>query len=214
MDPQGRQPARQRDAREFQAEGPRGRAPHRQVFCARADRAVRAIVLPVQRWQSKASPVTRWRSESLEDCGAASLSWCPATARSATACRSVRCPMCRRPPIPIVNPPTRRAARPLPDFAAEAGDRCPASPPMPQPGRASFTARRQQQTWSSRNMGELGGAVRTALSVEPRDGGCACSCRRWSGRGLSRPGRRRRGAAKKLGLPSISRATRRRTTRA
>ena len=109
--------------------------------------------------------------------GAAGCSWCRATRRSATACRSAPCPMCRRRSIPTSCRSIRRC---------RAGRCRRAMPMLPQPAApggpdgademarrqtaASFTAATGQQDRVEQELGEIGGAVRTAISVEPRDG--------------------------------------------
>ena len=87
----------------------------------------------------------------------------PATARSAIACRSARCPTFRRPHSPMSSRPIRpsRAGR-LPDFhdAREHAQRV-----------ASFAAAEGgQQERVEQRLGDIDGAVRTAVTVEPRDG--------------------------------------------
>ena len=166
MDRQGRQPARERHARKFQAERPRGAPPHRARVRARPDRTLGLSCCRSSAGRRR-PPARRWRSEKWR-CGAATCSLCPATARWAIACRwaSLPCDPGRR-SIRYINPadPTeeRGAAARLRARSSRNAQRrrAPASPPSEPQGT--------QIAQSSRSA-EVDGAVRTALSVEPRDG--------------------------------------------
>ncbi len=118
-------------------------------------------VLPVQRWQSKASGF-RWRSEKWK------------TRRghlflvAGDSPVGYRLPLGTLPYVPpsqypythIADPSEPRG--PLPDSVVPTVAR--------EQARASFTAAEPGQERVEQKLGEVDGAVRTALSVEPRDG--------------------------------------------
>jgi len=131
-------------------------------------------ILPIQAWQSKATG-RRWRSEKWK-LRRGFLYLVPGDSPV-----GFRLPLPKLPYVPpsdypfvnVVDPTVPRG--PLPDFR----DRSPAEPvepPQPVHGSraqpmAHFTADdTTQQTQVEQELGEAGGAVRTALSVEPRDG--------------------------------------------
>ena len=119
------------------------------------------FVLPVQRWQAKAGGL-KWRSEKWK------------TRRghlflvAGDSPVGYRLPLGTLPYVPpseypythIVDPTVSRDA--LPDFEQKPEARAQAT--------ASFTASEPQQDRIEQKLGEVGGAVRTAMSVEPRDG--------------------------------------------
>ncbi len=119
------------------------------------------FVLPVQRWQAKAGGL-KWRSEKWK------------TRRghlflvAGDSPVGYRLPLGTLPYVPpeqypythIVDPTVQRD--PLPDYEQKSAER-------PQ-ATASFTASEPQQQRVEQKLGEVGGEVRTALSVEPRDG--------------------------------------------
>jgi uncharacterized protein (DUF2126 family)/transglutaminase-like putative cysteine protease len=119
------------------------------------------FVLPVQRWQAKAGGL-KWRSEKWK------------TRRghlflvAGDSPVGYRLPLGTLPYVPpeqypythIVDPTVQRD--PLPDYEQKNAER-------PQ-ATASFTASEPQQQRVEQKLGEVGGEVRTALSVEPRDG--------------------------------------------
>ena len=119
------------------------------------------FVLPVQRWQAKAGGL-KWRSEKWK------------TRRghlflvAGDSPVGYRLPLGTLPYVPpseypythIVDPTVSRDA--LPDFGQMPEARAQAT--------ASFTAAEPQQDRIEQKLGEVGGAVRTAMSVEPRDG--------------------------------------------
>ena len=182
MDAQGRQPARQcRRRRTRSSRIPEERSRIARVF-ERGLTKPSGYVLPVQRWQAQADGPALALGE-VEDAAAASCSWCPATARSATACRWARCPMCRRRSYPYIVPVDPTVPRgPLPPHA---DDRCASRRPQPAQrtqAEASFTAAdRRSRIASSRS------SARSAAPCAPRSrssratAGSASSCRRSSG---------------------------------
>ncbi len=126
------------------------------------------FVLPIQRWQSKASG-PRWRSERWKT-RRGQLYLVPGDSPV-----GFRLPLATLPHIPPASFPFVSVADPteprgpLPDFdeqAPVAADR-----PAPDQAIASFTpGDTNQQALVEQHIGEIGGAVRTAVAVEPRDG--------------------------------------------
>ena len=120
-------------------------------------------VLPVQRWQAKADG-TRWRSEKWKTRRGA-LYLVPGDSPV-----GYRLPLGALPYVPpasfpyVVDADPTEPREPLPDFA-----RCRASAPS---AVASFAAggRRASRSGSSSALGDIDGAVRTAVTVEARDG--------------------------------------------
>ena len=118
-------------------------------------------VLPVQRWQSKAGG-HRWKSEKWK------------TRRghiflvAGDSPVGYRLPLGTLPYVPPAQYPYTHTADPteprgpLPDELTSGHGR--------EQARASFTAAEAGQERIEQKLGEVGGAVRTALSVEPRDG--------------------------------------------
>ncbi len=131
-------------------------------------------VLPVQAWQSKATG-RRWRSEKWK-LRRGFLYLAPGDSPV-----GFRLPLPKLPYVPpsaypytnVVDPTVPRG--PLPDLRDRARPE-PAEPPQPAPGgraqpMAHFTADDTlQQERVEQELGDGDGAVRTALSVEPRDG--------------------------------------------
>ncbi len=119
------------------------------------------FILPVQRWQSKASGL-RWRSEKWK------------TRRghiflvAGDSPVGYRLPLGTLPYVPPEQYPYTHVADPtaprssLPDFDK--------SEPVRQQARASFTASEPVQDRVEQKLGDVEGVVRTAMSVEPRDG--------------------------------------------
>ncbi len=124
------------------------------------------FVLPIQRWQAKAS--NGWRSERWKLRRDAIL-LVPGDSPV-----GYRLPLESLPHVPpaqypyvnIADPTEPRG--PLPDFEA-APEPAPEADARAQHA-AHFTASEPVQDVVQQTLGELGGAVRTALSVEPRDG--------------------------------------------
>ncbi|HMF68413.1 MAG TPA: transglutaminase family protein, partial [Phyllobacterium sp.] len=126
------------------------------------------FVLPVQRWNSQAAAGPRWRSEKWTT-RRGKLFLVPGDSPV-----GYRLPLGSLPHVPPseypfivpVDPSVERG--PLPDPVAQPG--APAARDAPQTV-ASFTAAEgNQQERVEQELGEIGGAVRTAISVEPRDG--------------------------------------------
>ncbi|MCO4318418.1 transglutaminase family protein [Phyllobacterium sp. 21LDTY02-6] len=136
------------------------------------------FVLPVQRWNSQAVPDRRWRSEKWTT-RRGKLFLVPGD--SPVGYRLPlgalpRVPPAEYPYIVPVDPSVDRGPLPAPHPAA-----APATPPQavasstatdsPPQAVASFTAAEgNQQQRIEQELGEIGGAVRTAISVEPREG--------------------------------------------
>ena len=127
-------------------------------------------VLPVQRWNSRAQPQGHWHSER----------W--TTRRGKLFLVPGDSPVGYRLPLgtlPHIRPADYPYVVPV-DPAVERGPLPPRQPPpavetvplqVPAQAAASFTAADgQQQLRVEQELGEIGGAVRTALSVEPREG--------------------------------------------
>ncbi|WP_226779295.1 DUF2126 domain-containing protein [Oceaniglobus trochenteri] len=122
------------------------------------------FVLPVQKWQARAT--AGWRSEKWT-LRRDHLYLVPGDSPV-----GYRLPLGTLPHVPekdyphVIPQDPFDARPPLPDFDgetdAEAAERTQA--------RSSFTASEATQDRVEQKLGELGGAVRTALSVEPRDG--------------------------------------------
>ncbi|MBP7242048.1 DUF2126 domain-containing protein, partial [Amaricoccus sp.] len=133
------------------------------------------FILPIQAWQSKATG-RRWRSEKW-NLRRGHLYLVPGDSPV-----GFRLPLGKLPHVPpsaypytnVVDPTVPRG--PLPDFRNRAPTQPPAEPPQPIHGgraqpMAHFTAdTTQQQELVEQELGDASGAVRTALSVEPRDG--------------------------------------------
>ncbi len=121
------------------------------------------FVLPIQRWQSKANPSHRWRSERWR-LRRKYLFLVPGDSPV-----GYRIPLSSLPYIPpssypytnIADPTVPRDPLPEPRVAA---------PTIRPQATASFTAAEPTQDRIEQVIGELDGAVRTAISVEPRDG--------------------------------------------
>jgi len=126
-------------------------------------------VLPVQRWNANAAGQPRWKSEKWK------------TRRGRLFLVPGDSPVGYRLPLgalPYVPPAQFPYIVPV-DPSLPRGDLPPraemlASGPEPEAGpqqaTASFTAATEQQERVEQELGEIGGAVRTALSVEKRDG--------------------------------------------
>ncbi|MGD9912887.1 MAG: DUF2126 domain-containing protein [Rhizobiaceae bacterium] len=129
-------------------------------------------VLPVQRWNAAAQPSQRWRSEKWKT-RRGRLFLVPGDSPV-----GYRLPLGSLPYVPPaqfpyivpVDPSLPRGSLPQRiDMLPSAG----AAPGVGQPREqdvASFTAATGQQERVEQTLGEIGGAVRTALSVEARDG--------------------------------------------
>ncbi len=127
-----------------------------------------SYVLPVQRWQSQARESRRWRSEL----------WRPRRGHvflvPGDSPAGYRLPLGALPYVPpsqypyvnIADPWEERG--PLPEFAEPRSDDD--AETDPDQARARFTPSGHVQTVIEQHIGEIGGAVRTALAVEPRDG--------------------------------------------
>ena len=126
--------------------------------------------MPVQRWNAASSPHHRWRSEK----------W--TTRRGKLFLVPGDSPVGYRLPLgslPYVPPASFPYIVPV-DPSVPRGPLLPRGEIMPGPatpvaaGReqatVSFTAATGQQDRVEQRLGEIGGAVRTAISVEPRDG--------------------------------------------
>ena len=121
------------------------------------------FVLPIQRWQSQADPSHRWRSERWR-LRRKHLFLVPGDSPV-----GYRIPLGSLPYVPPSSYPYTNIADPtaprdpLPEPAVGA--------PITRPQAvASFTAAEPTQDLIEQVLGDLDGAVRTALSVEPRDG--------------------------------------------
>ncbi len=132
-------------------------------------------VLPIQRWQSQAASGPRWRSEKWKT-RRGKLFLVPGDSPV-----GYRLPLGTLPYVPPaqypyivpVDPSLPRG--PLPAHDALAPEPAPAEREgademARRQAAASFTAAMPGQERVEQELGEIGGAVRTALSVEPRDG--------------------------------------------
>jgi len=125
------------------------------------------FVLPIQRWQAKASG-PRWKSEKWTT-RRGNLFLVPGDSPV-----GFRLPLGSLPHVPpsqypyvhIADPTEPRG--PLPDYAAS--DRLEDGPGGHAQSVASFTPGGHVQDVIEQELGELGGSVRTALAIEPRDG--------------------------------------------
>ena len=126
-------------------------------------------VLPVQRWQSQATG-RKWRSEKWK------LRRGKVFLVPGDSAVGYRLPLGTLPYVPpsqfpytyVTDPSVERG--PLPDYHAEAGPGLPpTSPGHTQPVSAAQPGAPTQDV-VEQVLGPIGGAVRTALSVEPRDG--------------------------------------------
>jgi uncharacterized protein (DUF2126 family)/transglutaminase-like putative cysteine protease len=128
-------------------------------------------ILPIQRWQSKAAP-HGWRSEKWK-LRRGHLFLVPGDSPV-----GYRLPLGTLPYVPPsqypftypVDPSVPRG--PLPDFDTQAGDGGARTPKVSadHTQAGAFTAGSAVQDVVEQQMGDLSGAVRTAISVEPRDG--------------------------------------------
>jgi len=134
-------------------------------------------VLPIQRWQSQmrggqATSGKGWRSERWA-LRRGALFLVPGDSPV-----GYRLPLGALPYVPPAQYPYTHVADPtvprgpLPEFAPEVKrEAAPASPVQHAEQRGQFTAAEgQQQARNEQTLGDLSGAVRTAMSVEPRDG--------------------------------------------
>jgi uncharacterized protein (DUF2126 family)/transglutaminase-like putative cysteine protease len=125
------------------------------------------FVLPIQRWQAKASG-TRWKSEKWTT-RRGNLFLVPGDSPV-----GFRLPLGSLPYVPpsqypyvhIADPTEPRG--PLPDYSA--ADQLKDRPDGHAQSVASFTPGGHVQDVIEQELGELGGSVRTALAIEPRDG--------------------------------------------
>ncbi|WP_281685080.1 transglutaminase family protein, partial [Thalassobaculum salexigens] len=128
-------------------------------------------VLPVQSWQSRSRETRRWQSEL----------WKPRRGHvflvPGDSPVGFRLPLGALPYVPPSQYPYVNIADPwetkgpLPDFDAERGPgEAAAEEAAPHQARASFTPGSHVQNVIEQKVGEIGGAVRTAIAVEPRDG--------------------------------------------
>jgi uncharacterized protein (DUF2126 family)/transglutaminase-like putative cysteine protease len=126
-------------------------------------------VLPVQRWQARADSTPRWRSEKWK-LRRGHLFLVPGDSPV-----GYRIPLGSLPYVPPSRYPYTHVADPtvprgpLPDFGQDRAEPEAATPERAQQV-ASFTAAEAGQERIEQELGDLDGAVRTALSVEARDG--------------------------------------------
>ncbi len=124
-------------------------------------------ILPVQRWQSKAMPGVRWRSEKWET-RRGYLFLVPGDSPV-----GYRLPLGTLPYIPpssypyvnIADPTVPKGPLPTYHGAAEVTE----GPTARPQATASFTASEAGQDRREQKLGEVGGEVRTAISIEARD---------------------------------------------
>jgi len=124
-------------------------------------------VLPVQRWNSKAVAGPRWRSEKWKT-RRGKLFLVPGDSPVGYRLPLGSLPYVRPSEYPYIVPVDPSVPRGgLPDPVSQTG-----SAPSETPQQvASFTAAEGgQQERVEQEIGEIGGAIRTAISVEPRDG--------------------------------------------
>jgi uncharacterized protein (DUF2126 family) len=169
MDHQGRQSSRQCRPDQFQAEGSRGAQPYRARLRARADRAD-GYMLPVQRWNAKRRRGKRWVTEKWKTRrgkvflvpGDGPVGYRLPLGASLPMCRH-RLSLCRaaRSLDAARSLPTPEDLLPAADTAHDFAT-----------GRlaASRRARAGPGTLNEQTSAKSSGAVRTAMSVEPRDG--------------------------------------------
>jgi hypothetical protein len=195
MAAQGRQAARQCRPGELQARGPRGAQPHGARVRARPDQPS-GYVLPVQRWNA-ARPGPALALGEVEDCGAAAVPRARRQRRSATACRSARCPMCRRRSIPTSCRATRwsRARRCRARFASDPRRAAPTACSRPRRAARSRSASSRCSTRSAARCAPRSRSSRATAALRLHAAGR-------DARGLSRTDRRGRGTRRaRLGLP-------------
>jgi uncharacterized protein (DUF2126 family)/transglutaminase-like putative cysteine protease len=127
-------------------------------------------VLPVQRWNSQAQPQARWHSERWKT-RRGKLFLVPGDSPVGYRLPLGTLPHIRAADYPYVvpvDPAVERAPLSPRKAAAAVVETVPLQVPMQ--AAASFTAADGQQDRVEQVLGEIGGAVRTALSVEPREG--------------------------------------------
>ncbi|MEL7012866.1 MAG: transglutaminase family protein, partial [Pseudomonadota bacterium] len=126
-------------------------------------------VLPIQRWQSKASG-QKWRSEKWK-LRRGKLFLVPGDSAA-----GYRLPLGTLPHVPpsqfpytyVTDPTVARG--PLPDYHAEAGVALPETSAEHTQPVSDIKATEPTQQLVEQELSRIGGAVRTAVSVEPRDG--------------------------------------------
>lgn len=126
-------------------------------------------ILPIQRWQSKASG-RKWRSEKWK------LRRGKVFLVPGDSAVGYRLPLGTLPYIPpaqfpytyVTDPTVERD--PLPDYHAEAGSALPSASSDRTQRVSGVKASGPTQDVVEQQLGTIGGAVRTAISVEPRDG--------------------------------------------
>lgn len=124
-------------------------------------------VLPIQRWQSKAGG-QRWRSESWKT-RRGYLFLVPGDSPVGYRLPLGTLPYVPPSQFPYVNPADPTEPRgPLPEFVSSAGEG--GAQPQRAQAVASFSAAEPGQVRVEQQLGEFDGAVRTAITVESRDG--------------------------------------------
>ncbi len=143
-------------------------------------------VLPVQRWNSQSQPSSRWRSEKWKT-RRGKLFLVPGDSPVGYRLPLGTLPYIRPVDYPYIVPvdpsvergplpahgsvPPQHAEIPVPeasDARIEITGEAPSQ--LPTQAAASFTVTEGQQDRIEQTLGEIGGAVRTAISVEPREG--------------------------------------------
>ncbi|MFT4196368.1 MAG: transglutaminase family protein [Pseudoxanthomonas sp.] len=166
------------DPANSELEDPEARARMAKVF-ERGLTAPSGYVLPVQRWNSQARPAARWRSEKWKT-RRGRLFLVPGDSPVGYRLPLGALPHVGAADYPYVVPvdpsvergPLPPAARLHPRIAVPEDEPAPIVPAQnpPQAVAAFAAAAGEQQARVEQQLGDIDGAVRTAISVEPRDG--------------------------------------------